>query len=94
MEEIKMCDEGEAPKFAKESFPIARKQHVCCECGSDIDKGEKYNKIKGFWDNFQTFKTCLICSNIRHEASRELDYDIPFECLYEVVGSEFEESAN
>ena len=88
-----MCDEGERPEFAKETFPVARKQYRCCECGSDIDKGEKHQCIRGLWDNFQTFRTCLICANVRASAVRELDYNIPFECLYELVGSEFEESA-
>lgn len=75
-----------------ESQPIARKQHTCCECGSIIDPGEKYYKAKGIWDDkFITFNTCEVCEKIRIIAHSELDYCIPFECLYEIVGSEFEE---
>ena len=86
-----MCgDEGETPVFANETYPKARKQYECCECGSDIDKGEKHQCVTGLWDEFETHRTCLICSDIRAVASSELDYNISFECLYETIGSEFE----
>lgn len=87
-----MCGDAEPLKLARETWPVARKQHKCCECNSDIDPGEKYQCITGlFEDKFETYKTCLICANIRTAAMSELDYGIAFECLYETVGSEFEE---
>ena len=87
-----MCEEGEAPAFANETYPVARKKYVCCECVSEISVGEKHQCITGLWDKFRTFRTCLICSNIRSAAGKELDYDIAIGKLYETVGSEFEES--
>ena len=89
-----MCGEGEAPTLYRESYPTAKKQHICCECGSDIDPGEKYHRVEGVWmGDFLTFKTCETCLAIRSEAESELDYPIEFECLYEVTGSEFEYAA-
>lgn len=84
--------EAEGPEFWRESFPIARKSHVCCECGSIIDPGEKYNHLSGMWNDtgFETFKTCMTCFSIRLEASDVLGCTPPFECLYETVGSSFE----
>ena len=71
-----------------------QKQHICCECGSVIDPGEKYQRIKGVWDgDFATFKTCEICKNIRFEAESEIEECIAFECLYETIGSDFEYAA-
>lgn len=42
----------------------ARKQHVCCECGSTIDINERYREISGIWEGrFERFKQCEICAN-------------------------------
>jgi hypothetical protein len=45
----------------------ARKQHICCECGKAIEKGEKYCYEDGkWWDGkITTYKTCLDCLSIR-----------------------------
>lgn len=84
------CDE-DAPIAYWETNPIARKHHVCCECGSTIDPGERYWNFKGIWENkFSTFKTCEICKYICTEAYANGIECIPFGCLYEIVGSEFE----
>lgn len=54
--------------FLEELTPIARKQHICFECGRTIQKGEKYELARGLWDgNFLTFKTCLDCLSVRQE---------------------------
>ena len=38
--------------------PIARKEHTCEWCGEKINKGEKYVRVKGIYDdNFQD--TCM-----------------------------------
>ncbi len=55
--------------FRRETEPIARKEHKCCECGRTIKIGEKYSYFVGLWgdyysydDNqFDVFKTCLEC---------------------------------
>jgi hypothetical protein len=87
------CDD-EMPTLYSESNPTARKQHVCCECGSMIDPGEKYFRSEGLWDgDFLTFKTCGICQNIKNEALAEGVECIAFACLYETVGSDFEYAA-
>ena len=59
------CDDGDTPKLFEERTINARKAHVCYECGSQIDRGEKYVRIKGLWDEFETYKLCEFC----HDAS-------------------------
>ena len=58
-----MCNvhDDDAPKFYNEIKRIARKQHRCCECKRLIQPGEKYQLAKGFWDEFQEYKTCQHC---------------------------------
>lgn len=47
---------------------IAKIQHECCECKRLIEPGEKYEYVSGKWeDEFNTFKTCLLCAQIRDE---------------------------
>lgn len=83
------CD-GESPKAFYESVRIARKQHKCCECGSTIDPGEKYEHVKGLWyDDWEEFKTCMTCANIRNAANKD-DIRPSLGCLYATVGSEYE----
>lgn len=85
------CDFDNAPTFYSESCHTAKKQHTCCECGSSIDPGEKYEKAVGVWEGkFLTFKTCEICQKIKNEALSDGHECIAFECLYETVGSDYE----
>jgi hypothetical protein len=90
-----MCSTGdiETPKIIREEYPIARKQHVCCECSSIINKGEKYQKITGLWDTFQTYKTCIFCATVRDKAMNDFDlmFDegFPFEQLWDCVGMDY-----
>lgn len=86
------CTTDDGPEFCTETHPTARKQHECCECGSVIDPGEKYWNLTGMWDKFQTFKTCETCHNITLEAYDQGVECIDLGCLYETVGSEFEEA--
>ena len=83
------CEPGEGPRVFRETNPTARKKHLCCECGSEIDPGEKYWRVSGLWDDWQTFKTCEVCQKIKEMAYKKYDC-IAFECLYETIGSEFE----
>lgn len=90
-----MCsiNEIEWPEFYIEKKQTARKKHVCCECDSDIDPGEEYVCVTGKWcGRISTYKTCETCWGIRMAAQAEGD-KIPFECLYEIVGSEYDEAA-
>jgi hypothetical protein len=46
----------------------ARKDHLCCECGRTIEKGEEYERVslrqRGD-KNFQHYETCSDCLSIR-----------------------------
>ena len=56
----------EVAEFCNESYPKARKKHVCCECGEDIKKGQNYQLFTGKWEGeFGAFKTCMACAAIR-----------------------------
>ena len=90
-----MCGIGvsETPTLFTETHPKARKEHTCCECGGTIKKGDTYQKCSGLWDDFQTFKTCSFCADVRDNASTNfdlnLDEGIPFEQLWECVGMDY-----
>ena len=59
-------DIDEVAEFCDESYPKARKEHICCECREVIGKGRKYQLITGKWEGeFGTFKTCMACAAIR-----------------------------
>jgi hypothetical protein len=62
------CDNGEQPSFYREETPTARKVYKCCECGGNIESGQKYHKFVGVWDGeFSTLRTCKVCKAIRDE---------------------------
>lgn len=87
------CDDV-GPTAYWENHPVARIEHKCCECHSPIEKGEKYQYIKGVWDGaFMTYKTCAICEKVREEAYFEGGMCICFGDLWETVGSDFEYAA-
>jgi len=74
-------DNGEYPEFFNESFPVARKEHTCCECRETIPKGSKYQYVAGKWDGyFDTFKTCMGCYRVREDY---FSSGCPFEYLKE-----------
>ena len=59
------CD-YDPPEFAETSWPKARKEHVCCECGYIIPKGEKYERYSGKWDGrMGVYTTCERCADLR-----------------------------
>jgi hypothetical protein len=58
-----MC---ECPTMYHEEIVTARKPHRCCECGTTVAKGEKYESVSGMWDGqFDRIKTCIPCMEIR-----------------------------
>lgn len=60
------ADGYEGAKFSIETFPVARKEHKCCECRETIKPGQQYQNIKGLWEGrFEIFKTCMPCYRIR-----------------------------
>lgn len=59
-------DIGDTAEFSCDSFPIAKKEHKCCECRESINPGQKYHKCVGKWyGKFETIKTCMACYLIR-----------------------------
>ena len=55
------CD-YDAPSVYRESRPIARKEHQCCECGRAIEVGTQYLYAWGIWEaRAGTFKRCPAC---------------------------------
>ena len=62
--------DGELPRVYSEEIPQAHKKHICCECQRTIDIGQQYHLFKGNWEGrWQTFKTCILCNDLRHELS-------------------------
>ena len=61
-------DSSESPEVIDTSYPKARKEHKCCECGSTIAPGDVYERVWGVWESeMETFKTCIPCSRIRSD---------------------------
>jgi len=88
-----MCTDGEYPAIFRQIWRTARKKHTCCECGSEIYVGEKYQHSSGLWptvNGWAQYKTCEICANLREKAQGAAGENISFGCLYEFVGYEFE----
>lgn len=68
----------------------ARKPHFCCECGSDIRKGEKYQYISGIWDGEpNSYKTCNSCSELRDDYYSSTDDHSAFGFLKEEISNYF-----
>jgi len=60
-----------SPELFECKIVTSRKKHICVECNSEINIGEKYEYAKGLWEgSFDSFKTCLPCSNIRRDFCR------------------------
>lgn len=52
--------------FYYDTRPLARKEHKCTECRRVIKKGERYENVRGKWDDgVATIKTCVCCLAIR-----------------------------
>jgi len=54
--------------------PIARKEHICEECGRKIRPGERYEHVSGVCDQgWKTFKTCIYCLGLRDTAESRIE---------------------
>jgi hypothetical protein len=58
------CD-YDPPRFYVATMPRAKKAHRCDECGGAIACGQTYENVSGFWEFFNTFKTCQRCVDLR-----------------------------
>lgn len=58
-----MCfDDCERPTVQNKSRPRAKKPHVCCECDSRIEPGERHECFSGLWEGeWTTYRTCWAC---------------------------------
>ena len=60
-------DEYSAPDMYRSMMRVARKSHLCCECGKTINPKETYEYVSGMWEGeFDNHKTCLVCVEIRN----------------------------
>lgn len=61
------CDyDYEPDEFCHEIRPIARRAHICCECGAEIKPGDRYERVVGKWGmQIERFKTCSLCLALR-----------------------------
>jgi hypothetical protein len=54
--------------FQKQKHPKARKVYKCYECGREIEKGEKYQKIVDFCEHkFSQYITCKDCLSVKEK---------------------------
>lgn len=64
--QIDSADEGEIVDFERHATVKARKDHKCGECRDVIKIGELYETSAQLYDgSFSTFRTCLLCVEIR-----------------------------
>ena len=71
MDDSCYCD-FERPELYEASRPIARKEHRCYECNRKIAPGERYERVNGKWDDFESLATCYHCLAIREEMEAHL----------------------
>lgn len=57
-----------APEFINQKIIKARKEHKCSECHAIIPVNDDYELVRGKWDGeWERFKTCKVCLEIRNE---------------------------
>lgn len=54
-------------KVQRDETRKARKEYRCCECAGIIREREKYHIFTGLWDNWQQYRTCFHCDELRKE---------------------------
>ena len=61
-------DSDSTPDVFSSKSVTARKKHICVECHSEINIGQKYEYVKGLWEGkWDVFKTCSTCLSIRRD---------------------------
>jgi len=66
---INSYDCGDCAVIHSEQMRVAVKQHICSECGKEINKGEKYEYVSQFYRDggWLKHKTCSDCLSLRNE---------------------------
>lgn len=65
-------DGGLSEFFIKRIINKSRRSHKCSECNAVIDSGKSYQVVSGKSEgDFWSYKTCLICAEIRSAFSCE-----------------------
>jgi predicted RNA-binding Zn-ribbon protein involved in translation (DUF1610 family) len=54
----------DTPSIYREKTPVARKEHICTECGRIILPGERYRYVFGIWEKPEVYKRCMDCQSI------------------------------
>lgn len=64
------------PTVLRETYPTARKEHICEFCAGKIQKGQKYDRQTNVYDgSIYDFITHQECSEVAHELMMYDDYD-------------------
>lgn len=80
------CDYSDGPDFWVDTQRIARKNHICCECLSPIEPGEKYHIFTGKWDGkINSYKYCEFCHDVYNVIQYHIDGCICLGSLWEVA---------
>ena len=80
------CATSDPPDVYNERHVVARKRHICYECGSAIDPGERYERVKGLWEGkWYEFKTCETCFAMKAKYDDELKDCCAFGELWEFI---------
>lgn len=54
------------PSFCSQIHRVAKKTHICTECGGEILPLDVYEYVSGKWDgDIRQFKTCTYCEQNR-----------------------------
>ena len=71
-------------EFYKERVRPAKKEHKCGECGDVIAKGQQYENVTLMCEgSFFSYKTCLICREIRGKFFCSWYYTMIWQTLHE-----------
>lgn len=70
-----------------QKYRIARKPHICYECGNTIEKGDIYQITSGVWDgrpaSFKWCDTCTTIVNLIESMESEIRKSLPRPYEYE-----------
>jgi len=72
------------PSLYAEKLVKARKECTCCECRDKIPIGSEYEYVSGLWNgHFDSFRTCIVCKEIRDKIFCSWTFEEIWATLYE-----------